>query len=60
MVSAQGVVEAATQINLSVPLVVRLAGTISKGKEILDKSNLKILSASDLNDAAKKIVEAIK
>ena len=60
-VLAQGVVEAATQINLSVPLVVRLAGTnFQKGKEILDKSNLKILSASDLNDAAKKIVEAIK
>ncbi len=60
-VLAQGVVEAAKQVNLSVPLVVRLAGTNYKeGKEILDKSNLKILSASDLNDAAKKIVEAIK
>ena len=60
-VLAQGVVEAAKQVNLSVPLVVRLAGTnYQEGKEILDKSNLKILSASDLNDAAKKIVEAIK
>ena len=60
-VLAQGVVEAATQVNLSVPLVVRLAGTnFEKGKEILDKSNLKILSASNLNDAAQKIVEAIK
>ena len=60
-VLAQGVVEAAKEINLSVPLVVRLAGTnFIEGKEILDKSNLKILSASDLNDAAKKIVEAIK
>ncbi len=60
-VLAQGVVEAAKQVNLSVPLVVRLAGTnFKEGKEILDKSNLKILSASDLNDAAKKIVEAIK
>ncbi|MDC0628566.1 ADP-forming succinate--CoA ligase subunit beta [Pelagibacteraceae bacterium] len=59
-VLAQGVVEAAKEINLSVPLVVRLAGTnFKEGKEILDKSNLKILSASDLNDAAKKIVEAI-
>ncbi len=58
---AQGVVEAAKEINLSVPLVVRLAGTnFEKGKEILDKSNLRILSASDLNDAAKKVVEAIK
>jgi succinyl-CoA synthetase beta subunit len=60
-VLAQGVVDAAKEINLSVPLVVRLAGTNYKqGKEILDKSNLKILSASDLNDAAKKITEAVK
>jgi len=60
-VLAQGVVDAAKEINLSVPLVVRLAGTnFKEGQEILDKSNLKILSASDLNDAAKKIVEAIK
>jgi succinyl-CoA synthetase beta subunit len=60
-VLAQGVVDAAKEINLSVPLVVRLAGTNYKeGKKILDESNLKILSASDLNDAAKKIVEAIK
>ena len=60
-VLAHGVVEAAKQVNLSVPLVVRLAGTnFKEGKEILEKSNLKILSASDLNDAAKKIVEAIE
>ncbi len=60
-VLAQGVVDAAKEINLKVPLVVRLAGTnFKEGKAILDKSNLKILSASDLNDAAKKIVEAIK
>ncbi len=60
-VLAQGVVDAAKEVNLSIPLVVRLAGTNYKeGKEILDQSNLKILSASDLNDAAKKIVEAIK
>ena len=60
-VLAQGVVDAAKETNLSVPLVVRLAGTnFIEGKKILDESNLKILSASDLNDAAKKIVEAIK
>ncbi len=60
-VLAQGVLDAAKEINLSVPLVVRLAGTnFKEGKKILDESNLKILSASDLNDAAKKIVEAIK
>tara|TARA_B100000945_G_scaffold273869_1_gene236991 strand:+ start:2805 stop:3962 length:1158 start_codon:yes stop_codon:yes gene_type:complete len=60
-VLAQGVVEAAKESNIQVPLVVRLAGTnFEKGKEILDKSGLKILSAADLNDAAKKIVDAIK
>ena len=60
-VLAQGVVDAAKETGLKVPLVVRLAGTnFKKGKEILDKSNLKILSASDLNDAAKKVVEAIR
>ena len=60
-VLAQGVIEAAKESNIKVPLVVRLAGTnFEKGKEILDKSGLKILSASDLNDAAKKIVGAIK
>jgi len=60
-VLAQGVVEAAKETNLNVPLVVRLAGTnFKQGKEILDRSGLKILSAEDLNDAAKKIVEAIK
>ena len=60
-VLAQGVVEAAKQVNLSVPLVVRLAGTnFKEGKEILEKSKLTILSALDLNDAAQKIVNAIK
>ena len=60
-VLATGLVEAAKQVNLSVPLVVRLAGTnFKEGKEILDKSGLKILSASDLNDAAKKIVGVVK
>ena len=60
-VLAQGVVEAAKEIKLKVPLVVRLAGTnFKEGKKILNESNLKILSADNLNDAAKKIVEAIK
>ena len=60
-VIAQGVIDAAKEMNLTVPLVVRLAGTnFKEGKEILEKSSLKILSANDLNDAAKKIVEAIK
>ena len=60
-VLAKGVVEAAKDVKLKVPLVVRLAGTnFKEGKNILDKSGLKILSADNLNDAAKKIVEAIK
>jgi len=60
-VLAQGVVEAAKEIKIEVPLVVRLAGTnFEEGKKILDNSGIKIISASDLSDAAKKIVEAIK
>ena len=60
-VLAQGLVEAAKETNLSVPLVVRLAGTnVELGKEILKKSNLKIISANNLADAAEKIIEATK
>jgi len=60
-VLASGVIEAVKETNLSVPLVVRLAGTnVELGKEILKKSKLKIISANNLADAAKKIVEAIK
>tara|TARA_B110000444_G_scaffold211837_1_gene207896 strand:+ start:335 stop:1495 length:1161 start_codon:yes stop_codon:yes gene_type:complete len=60
-VLAQGVVDAAKEIDIRVPLVVRLAGTkFKEGKEILDNSGLKIISAENLDDAAKKIVGAIK
>ena len=60
-VLAQGVVDAAKEININVPLVVRLAGTnFKEGKKILDNSGLKLISAENLDDAAKKIVEAIK
>ena len=59
-VLAQGVVEAAKEIKINVPLVVRLAGTnFVEGKKILDNSGLKLISAENLGDAAKKIVEAI-
>ena len=59
-VLAQGVIDAAKEININVPLVVRLAGTnFKEGKEILDNSGLKLISAENLDDAAKKIVEAI-
>ena len=60
-VLAQGVVEAAKEINIDVPLVVRLAGTnFKEGKEILDNSGLKLISAENLDDAVNKIVDAIK
>ena len=60
-VLAQGVVDAAKEININVPLVVRLAGTnFKEGKKILDNSDLKLISAENLDDAAKKIVKAIK
>ncbi len=60
-VLAQGVVDAAKEININVPLVVRLAGTnFKEGKTILDNSGLKLISAENLDDAANKIVKAIK
>ena len=60
-VLAQGVVDSAKETHLTVPLVVRLAGTnVELGKEILKKSNLKIIPANNLEDAAKKIVEVAK
>jgi len=59
-VLAQGVVDAAKEIKINVPLVVRLAGTnFIEGKKILDSSGLKLISAENLDDAARKIVEAI-
>ena len=60
-VLAQGVVDAAKEMKINVPLVVRLAGTnFKEGKKILDNSGLKLISAENLDDAAKKIVKAIK
>ena len=59
-VLAEGVVNAAKDININVPLVVRLAGTnFKEGKQILDNSGLKLISAENLEDAAKKIVKAV-
>ena len=58
---AEGIVAAAKEVNLSVPLVVRLEGTnVDKGKEILANSGLAIVPANDLGDAAKKIVAEVK
>ncbi len=58
---AEGVVSAAREVQLSVPLVVRLAGTnVDLGKEILSKSGLAIVAADNLADAAEKIVKAVK
>lgn len=58
---ADGIVAAAKEVNLSVPLVVRLEGTnVEKGKEILANSGLPIVAANDLGDAAKKIVAEVQ
>jgi succinyl-CoA synthetase beta subunit len=58
---ATGVVEAAKQVSLNVPLVVRLEGTnVARGKEILAESGLNIVSADGMADAAQKIVQAVK
>jgi len=60
-VIAEGVVAAAREVSLAVPLVVRLAGTnVDLGKQILEESGLPIVSADDLNDAAEKVVKAQK
>jgi len=60
-VIADGVVAAAKELSLNVPLVVRLEGTnVEKGKEIMNNSGLNIIAASDLGDAAVKIVKAVE
>ncbi len=60
-VIAEGVIAAVKDVGLKVPLVVRLEGTnVELGKEIINKSGLNVISADDLNDAAKKIVKAVK
>jgi succinyl-CoA synthetase beta subunit len=60
-VIAEGVVAAVRDVGLQVPLVVRLEGTnVELGKDIIRKSGLNVLPADDLNDAAKKIVKAVK
>ena len=60
-VIAEGVVAAVKEVGLRVPLVVRLEGTnVALGKEIIAKSNLNVTSADDLDDAAQKIVKAVR
>ena len=57
---AEGVVAAAKDVDLKLPLVVRLEGTnVELGKKVLEESGLDIVSAQDLGDAARKIVDAI-
>ena len=60
-VIAEGVVAAVKEVGLQVPLVVRLEGTnVARGKRIIDNSGLNVISADDLDDAAQKIVAAVK
>src|SRR6201989_3624185 len=60
-VIAEGVIAAVKEVGLKVPLVVRLEGTnVALGKEIIAKSHLNVTSADDLDDAAQKIVKAVK
>ena len=60
-VIAEGVVAAVKDVGLQVPLVVRLEGTnVEKGKQIINESGLNVIAADDLDDAAKKIVAAVK
>ena len=58
---ADGVVAAANELGLKIPLVVRLEGTnVELGKEIMAKSGLPIISADNLGEAAEKIVAAVR
>jgi succinyl-CoA synthetase beta subunit len=60
-VIAEGIIAAAREVSLHVPLVVRLEGTnVELGKKILAQSGLPIVSANDLADAAEKVVAAVK
>jgi succinyl-CoA synthetase beta subunit len=60
-VIAEGVIVAVKEVGLQVPLVVRLEGTnVELGKQIIRDSGLNVIAADDLNDAAKKIVAAVK
>ncbi len=60
-VIAEGVITAVKEVGLKVPLVVRLEGTnVEQGQKIIDESGLNVISASNLDDAAKKIVQAVK
>ena len=60
-VIAQGVVQAVKDVGLQVPLVVRLEGTkVEEGKSIINESGLNVIAADDLDDAARKIVKAVK
>ena len=60
-VIAEGVVQAVEEVGLKVPLVVRLEGTkVKEGKDIINKSDLNVIAADDLDDAAQKIVKAVK
>src|SRR5215468_5295063 len=60
-VIAEGVVDAVREVGLRVPLVVRLEGTnVNEGKDILAKSNLNVTAADDLDDAAQKVVKAVR
>src|SRR5271155_2148221 len=59
-VLAQGVVDAAREVKLNIPLVVRMEGTnVDKGKQILKDSGIKVISANDMADAARRVVDAI-
>ena len=60
-VIAEGVVQAVKEVGLNVPLVVRLEGTkVQEGKDIINSSDLNVIAADDLDDAAQKIVKAVK
>jgi len=59
-VLARGVVDAAREVKLSIPLVVRMEGTnVKEGKQILADSGIKVIAANDMADAARRVVDSI-
>ena len=58
---AEGIIAAAKEVNINVPLIVRLAGTnVKLGKKMLNESGLELIAADDMDDGARKVIAAVR
>ena len=58
---AEGIIAAAKEVNINVPLIVRLAGTnVELGKKMLNESDLELIAANDMDDGARKVIAAVR